>query len=411
MSAEEEIRERFRLVAKSLDERQRRLMAAAEAKVIGWGGIEAVSQATGVSRRAISMGLQELSGGIHETDLPPGRARRPGGGRKPLTTTDPTLSKDLEGLVDPTTRGDPQSPLCWTCKSLRMLSRELGLMGHSVCPHVVANLLHALGYSLQGNRKTKEGGSHPDRDAQFGYINEAVEAFQSEGQPVVSIDAKKKELIGDFPYGPYGKNGGKEWRPKGEPDEVQVYDFVDKDLGRATPFGVLDVTQNMGYVNVGIDHDTAEFAVESLRRWWKGIGQSLYPSATRLLITADGGGSNGARVRLWKMALQALCNETGLSITVCHLPPGTSKWNKIEHRMFSFITLNWRGKPLRSYEIIVNLIAATATKAGLKIRCELDEHTYPAGIKVTDKQLATVNLHRHDFHGDWNYTISPRLQV
>lgn len=360
-----------------------------------------------MSRATIAQGVFELA---EETRLPAGRIRRAGGGRKPLTETDPTLRADLERLVAPTTRGDPQSPLLWTVKSVRNLASELGTMGHRLCPSAVRHLLHEMGYSLQANRKTKEP-VRADRDAQFGYLNETVTAFQSEGQPVVSIDAKKKELVGDFPYGPYGKNSGKEWRPKGEPDEVRVYDFVDKYLGRITPFGVLDVTRNEGYVNVGIDHDTAEFAVQSLRRWWTGIGQSLYPQATRLLITADGGGSNGARVRLWKTALQALCDETGLSITVCHLPPGTSKWNKIEHRMFSFITLNWRGKPLRSYEIIVNLIGATTTAAGLKIRCELDEHTYPAGVKVTDAQLATVNLHRHDFHGDWNYTITPHQTV
>jgi hypothetical protein len=401
MGLEEDIRTRFDLVAGTLNERQRRLMAAAEAKVIGHGGIQAVSKATGVSRPAISRGLQELSGGAREISLPPGRVRRPGGGRKAVTETDPTLLWDLERLVAPVTRGDPESPLLWTCKSARKISRELGAMGHRLCPTVACRLLRSLGYSLQANRKTKEGGGHPDRDAQFRAINETVKAFQAEGQPVISIDAKKKELVGDF------KNAGKEWRQKGEPDEVRVYDFVDKDLGRATPFGIYDVTRNQGFVNVGIDHDTAEFAVQSIRRWWTGIGQPLYPKATRLLITADGGGSNGVRVRLWKTALQTLCDETGLCITVCHLPPGTSKWNKIEHKMFSFISQNWRGKPLRSFEIIVRLIGATTTKAGLTIRCVLDDRLYPKGIKVSDEQLQAVNLQRHDFHGDWNYTIHP----
>lgn len=402
MSSVDEIHARFNLMAPTLNERQRRLMAATEARVLGRGGIRMVAQATGVSRRAISSGLKELAGGPRQTDLPPGRIRRPGAGRKPLTQTDPTLLVDLETLVSPTERGDPQSPLRWTIKSVRRLSAELSALGHRVGSSTVRQLLHGLGYSLQANRKTKEGGDHPERDLQFGYISEQVQAFQSDGSPVVSIDAKKKELVGDF------KNQGREWRPKGEPDEVKVYDFVDKDLGRATPFGVYDVTRNEGFVNVGIDHDTAEFAVQSLRRWWVGVGKSLYPEATRLLVTADGGGSNGARVRLWKTALQTLCDETGLAITVCHLPPGTSKWNKIEHRLFSFISLNWRGVPLRSYEIIVSLIGATTTTTGLKVRCELDKNIYPKGIKVPDKELAAVNLIRHDFHGDWNYTIEPR---
>jgi len=308
---------------------------------------------------------------------------------------------DLEKLVEPVTRGDPESPLRWTCKSVRRLSQELAQQGHQISYPVVAELLDQLGYSLQANRKTREGDTHPDRNAQFEYINRKVKRFLSERQPVISVDTKKKELVGDF------KNGGREWRPQGQPERVRVHDFLIKGLGRATPYGVYDLAQNTGWVSVGVDHDTASFAVESIRRWWQSMGQSVYPRASRLLITADGGGSNGARVRLWKVELQKLADATGLRIAVCHFPPGTSKWNKIEHRLFSFISQNWRGKPLINFEVIVNLIAATTTDKGLQVRSELDTNTYPAGVKVTNKELAQVRLKPDAFHGDWNYGILP----
>ena len=390
--------ERFRLLSPVLDERMRRLVAATEAQAMGYGGVALVSRVTGVSRRAIAAGMAEL-----EQPPPPskGRIRRPGGGRKRVVAADPTLREDLVRLVEPTTRGDPESPLRWTCKSVRKLAGELRELGHRVCPQVVANLLHDEGFSLQANQKTREGAAHPDRNAQFEYLNEQVKAFLARAQPAVSVDAKKKELVGDF------KNSGREWRPAGKPEQVRVHDFVIPELGRATPFGVYDLTHNVGWVNVGVDHDTAVFAVESIRRWWYGMGQAAYPEAHQLLITADGGGSNGARVRLWKVELQKLADETGLEITVCHLPPGTSKWNKIEHRLFAFITQNWRGKPLVSHEVIVNLIAATTTKNGLRVASELDRNTYPSGIKVADSEMRQLNLHRHDFHSDWNYTIRP----
>jgi hypothetical protein len=381
-----------------LDERLRRLVAAAEAQAIGYGGMTLVSRVTGVSRRAIAAGVAELE----ERPRPSkGRIRRPGGGRKRVAVTDRTLREDLVRLVEPTTRGDPESPLRWTCKSVRKLAGELQESGHRVCPQVVANTLHEAGFSLQANQKTREGGTHPDRNAQFEYLNAQVKAFLARQQPTVSVDAKKKELVGDF------KNSGREWHPAGEPEQVRVYDFVIPELGRATPFGVYDLTHNVGWVNVGVDHDTAAFAVESIRRWWYGMGQAVYPEAHQLLITADGGGSNGARVRLWKVELHQLATETGLEITVCHLPPGTSKWNKIEHRLFAHITQNWRGKPLVSHEVIVNLIAATTTQTGLRVVSELDRNTYPSGIKVPDSDMRQLNLQRHDFHGDWNYTIRP----
>jgi hypothetical protein len=393
------IKARFELLLPVLDERTRRLVAAAEARAIGYGGISLVSRMTGVSRRAIALGIAELDEPQPSSE---GRIRRPGGGRKRLSVVDETLGGDLQRLVEPTTRGDPESPLRWTCKSVRKLAAELREIGHQVCPQVVANMLHDEGYSLQANRKTGEGGKHPDRNAQFEHINEQVKAFLLDKQPAISVDAKKKELVGDF------KNSGREWRPSGDPEHVRVHDFVIPELGRATPFGVYDLAHNVGWVNVGTDHDTAAFAVESIRRWWHGMGQPTYGAATRLLITADGGGSNGSRVRLWKLELQKLADETGLQITVCHLPPGTSKWNKIEHRLFSFITQNWRGKPLVSHEVIVNLIAATTTSTGLTVSCELDTKSYPTGVKITDCEMEQLNIRRHDFHGEWNYTILPR---
>jgi len=394
------IKQRFASLEPFLDERLRRLYTAAEAKALGHGGVSAVARATGVSRRAIANGLKELAAPAASSVK---RIRQPGGGRKRTVTKDATLLHDLEQLVEPLSRADV-SALRWTCKSLRKLADELNQQGHQVSHRLVAELLQELGYSLQANRKTREGVAHPDRNAQFEHINAEVQAYQSAGQPVISVDTKKKELIGNF------KNGGRELRPKGDPETVRVHDFVIPELGKATPYGVYDVTHNLGWVNVGIDHDTASFAVESIRRWWRLMGQPRYPTAQRLLITADGGGSNGSRLRLWKIELQKLADETGLEIAVCHLPPGASKWNKIEHRLFSYISQNWRGKPLISHEVIVKLIAATTTKTGLKVRCDLDTQAYPTGIVVTDDELAQVNLKRNDFHGEWNYVISPRIK-
>jgi len=398
MAEVEAIKRRFELLAPHLDERTRRLLVASEAVVIGRGGASRVARATGVSRRVIGEGIKEL------VEAPVGgvRIRRPGGGRKRTSDTDPTLRGDLGGLVEPVTRGDPESPLRWTCKSVRKLAEELQRIGHRVSRQLVAGLLHDLGYSLQANRKTLEGASHPDRNAQFEHLNRRVAARVARGEPAISVDTKKKELVGDF------KNGGRELRPAGDPEPVRVHDFIIPALGRANPYGVYDLAQNAGWVSVGTDHDTAAFAVESIRRWWTSMGRAAYPAATRLLITADGGGSNGSRVRLWKLELQRLADETGLEVGVCHLPPGTSKWNKIEHRLFSFISQNWRGKPLVSHAVIVSLIAATTTATGLTVRCQLDTNAYPTGRKVSDKELATVNLHREDFHGDWNYSIRPR---
>ena len=392
------IGQRFKVLAPVLDERTRRLVAAAEALAIGWGGTVAVSRATGVSRRAIREGMTELQGAPRPTAS---RIRRPGGGRKKTVEKDATLRGDLERLVEPLSRGDPESPLRWTCKSVRKLAEELNRQGHRTSAHLVADLLHDLGYSLQANRKSREGDSHPDRNDQFEQINRTVEAYLASGDPVISVDTKKKELVGDF------KNGGREWRPQGDPDLVRVHDFVIDELGRVNPYGVYDITHNEGWVSVGTDHDTATFAVESIRRWWQSMGVAKYEKAQRLLITADGGGSNGSRVRLWKVELQKLANETGLAIRVCHLPPGTSKWNKIEHRLFSFISQNWRGKPLVSHEVVVNLIAATTTQTGLHVRCGLDRSAYPPGQKVSDEDLAQVNIQREDFHGEWNYTVLP----
>jgi hypothetical protein len=394
------IQERFSRVAGSLDERARRLVAASEALALGWGGISATSRATGLSRSAIRRGLAELQGA---PSAAPGRIRRPGGGRKKTIDIDPTLLPELEVLVDPTTRGDPESPLRWTCKSLRNLATELQERGHRVSHQLVAELLQAAGYSLQANRKTREGGDHPDRDAQFAHIAATSAEYLAKGEPVLSVDAKKKELIGDF------KNGGREWRPQGQAEEVRVHDFVIPALGRVTPYGVYDVAANAGWVSVGIDHDTAAFAVASIRSWWEKVGQARYGPSGRLLITADGGGSNGSRVRLWKLELQRLADETGLRISVCHFPPGTSKWNKIEHRLFSFITQNWRGKPLVSYAVILSLIAATTTATGLTVESVLDTTLYARGRKVTDEDLATIQIERDEFHGEWNYTISPHV--
>lgn len=405
MDGSELIGELYRLVAPALDERSRRLVIAAGATLLGRGGVSAAATSTGVTRRTISSGVAELAalrGSGAEANTRRARIRRPGAGRKQARVRDATLVEDLERLVEPTARGDPESPLRWTCKSVRVLADELKAQGHRVCPQVVANLLHDLDYSLQGNAKVMEGGQHPDRNAQFEYISAQVATFLAANQPAISVDTKKRELVGEF------KNGGREWRPEGEPERVKVHDFVEPGTGRASPYGIYDIAHNLGWVNVGIDHDTSAFAVESIRQWWRSMGSPLYPGADRLLITADGGGSNGARVRLWKTELQKLADETGLSISVRHLPPGTSKWNKVEHRLFSHITMNWRARPLISHEVIVSLIASTTTSTGLRVQSRLDTASYPAGIKVTDAEMAAVRLQRDDFHGEWNYTILPR---
>jgi transposase len=396
---------KFELLQSELDERSRRLWAATEAIAVGHGGVKTVARATGIAESTIRIGKKELKQGAITTKTPetvPRRIRRKGAGRKPLTAQDDSLISALDSLVEPTARGDPMCPLRWTCKSTRKLAQELRRQGHRISHAKVSQLLRAMGYSLQGTRKTKEGSSHPDRNAQFEYIYSRVASFQKAGQPVISVDAKKKELIGDF------ANHGREYQPKGHPEPVRVYDFIDKELGKITPYGVYDPLTNTGWVSVGVDHDTAQFAVESIRRWWLRMGSRNYPKATELLITADGGGSNGSRCRLWKVELQSLVNETGLSISVSHFPPGTSKWNKIEHRMFSHITENWRGRPLISREVVVNLIANVSTSAGLHIQAELDLNEYPSGIKVTDAQMKQLNIQPADFHGsDWNYTIRP----
>jgi len=393
------IKARYEALKSVLDERTRRLLAAAESQAIGRGGISAVSKVTGISRPVIRQGIAELK---DPGRLAAGRIRRQGGGRKKAVDKDTTLQSDLEGLLESTTRGDPEAPLRWTCKSVRQLTAELKRRKHAVSHQVVADLLHQLGYSLQANRKTKEGAGHPDRNAQFEHLNGKVKWCLRRRQPVISVDTKKKELVGDF------KNNGRELRPKGKPERVRVHDFVDPQLGRAAPYGIYDVGRNSGWVSVGMDHDTAEFAVETIRRWWRSMGRPAYPQASRLLITADAGGSNGARLRLWKVELQKLADETGLRIAVCHFPPGASKWNKIEHRLFSYISQNWRGKPLRSFQTIVQLIAATSTSTGLKVHAELDSETYQAGIRIPDQQLAQVRIRRDKFHGDWNYEIQPR---
>ena len=382
-----------------MDERTRRLFAAAESEAIGRGGISAVSAAIGMSRRVVREGKRDLRARVTP---PTGRLRQPGGGRKKMVVEDPSLLVDLERLVEPLTRGDPESPLRWTCKSVRKLAEELQREGHPTSYRLVARLLHGLGYSLQANRKTREGSSHPDRNAQFEHLNGKIQSFQRRGQPVIWVDTKKKELIGDC------KNNGREWRRKGDPEEVGVHDFG---TDRLSPYGVYDQTRNEGWVSVGVDHDTATFAVESIRRWWRWMGRKAYPEARQLLITADAGGSNGARLRLWKVEVQKFADETGLHITVCHFPPGTSKWNKIEHRLFSFIRQNWRGQPLRSHEVVVNLIANTKTDQGLKVGAKLDTNKYPSGVKITNQELAAVSLLPDKFHGEWNYTIRPRSVI
>lgn len=398
MIDEEAIRIRFEALCERLDERGRRLFAAAEVRALGHGGLAAVSRATGLARSTIGRGLKELDG----PNLPPGRVRRAGGGRPALTSQDATLLDDLRRLVEPATLGDPMRPLLWVSKSCEKLAAALCAMGHRISPNTARKLLYELGYSRQVNRKAKEGRQHPDRDAQFEHINDRVEAFQAAGQPVISVDTKKKELIGEY------RNAGSDYRPKGQAQRVNVHDFPDKNQGKVVPYGVYDVADNSGWVSVGIDHDTAEFAVNTIRRWLQKHGRSRYPGANQLLITADCGGSNGARTRLWKVKLQKLADETGLSISVCHYPSGTSKWNKIEHRLFCHITQNWRGRPLTSRLAVVELIAATTTKTGLQVDCELDTNSYAKGIKVSDTEMATLNLTGDQFHPEWNYTIAPR---
>ena len=399
------IRRKYRALRVEMDERGRRQWAAVEARELGWGGVTTVGHATGLSRTTITAGRRELGLPARQRAAEAARVRRPGGGRRPLTETDPGLMAALEALIEPATRGDPESPLRWTCKSTRRLADELTHGHHPVSVNTVAALLRQAGYSLQANRKTREGASHPDRNAQFEHINTSVRSFHDGGQPAISVDTKKKELVGDF------RNAGREWHPRGEPEEVRVHDFMDKTLGKAIPYGVYDILNNQGWVSVGIDHDTAQFAVNSIRRWWKKMGRRRFPRARQLLITADGGGSNSHRSRLWKVSLQKLADELGLKLVVCHFPPGTSKWNKIEHRLFSFITQNWRGRPLVSHQAVVNLIAATTTKTGLVVKAALDNHTYKTGVKVTDEEVARLRLAPHQFHGEWNYTLFPRRKT
>jgi len=397
----ERIRRKFQTMAPVLDERARRHWAATEAADLGWGGVISVAAATGLSRTTIAAGQRELRD--RSLDQPPNpRIRRPGGGRPHRVDTDLGLGAALDALVEPLTRGDPEGPLRWTCKSTRRLAEELRRQGHPISAGTVAALLREAGYSLQANRKTREGATHPDRDAQFQYISGQVRRLQKRGQPVVSVDTKKKELVGDF------RNAGREWRPRGVPEDVRVHDFQDPALGKVIPYGVYDITNDQGWVSVGVDHDTAQFAARAIRRWWEDMGDRRFPRAAELLITADGGGSNSYRSRLWKVALQDLADATGLTLRVCHFPPGTSKWNKIEHRLFSFITQNWRGRPLLSRQAVISLIASTTTKTGLTVRAALDEHHYETGVKVSDEQLAELNLKPATFHGDWNYSITPR---
>jgi hypothetical protein len=393
------IRQKFRMLKHSLNERSRRVWAAAESQALGYGGVSLVTRATGISRSTIVRGMKEAGGG---RGAGKGRIRRPGGGRKSATVIDPSLGVALERLVEPVSRGDPKSPLRWCCKSTRLLAKELVAGGHQASDWLVRHLLHDRGYSLQANRKTKEGTQHPDRDAQFRHINARVVRQLRLRQPAISVDTKKKELVGDF------KNGGREWHPRGSPPRVRVHDFIDPKKGKAIPYGVYDLALNRGWVAVGIDHDTAAFAVQTIRRWWKEMGTKVYPRATSLLIVADGGGSNGSRVRLWKWELQRLADAAQLTIHVSHLPPGTSKWNKIEHRLFSFISKNWRGRPLLTHATIVKLIASTKTSTGLKVRCILDKGRYPKEVKITDEQMATLRLKPDSFHGEWNYTLRPR---
>jgi hypothetical protein len=391
--------QKFELLWPLLDERTRRIMAANEAMSLGFGGVSAVHRASGLSRRAIAKGIRELQEGA----IPlAGRVRRPGAGRKPITASDPLLLEALEAMIDSQTRGDPQSPLRWICKSTRAIARELSRKKHPISHVKVAQILHDLNYSLQSNRKTEEGADHPDRDAQFRHINAAVKKCLAQGSPVISVDTKKKELIGNY------DNAGQQWLAAKQPTKVQGHDFPGPEVPRAFPYGIYDLGRNAGFVNVGTDHDTGEFAVASIRGWWRSEGRRIYPKAASILITADGGGSNGSRLRLWKLELQKLADQTGLAISVCHFPPGTSKWNKVEHRLFSFITSNWRGEPLRDYETIVNLIAKTTTAKGLKVKCRLDRRKYPTGRRVSDEEMERVNVERNRFHGDWNYVIRPR---
>lgn len=400
--AVKQIRRKYDALRVEMDERRRRQWAAAEARELGRGGVSAVARATGLSRTTIAVGLRELDLPGKERAEGAARVRRPGGGRKALTHTDPDLLATLEALIEPATRGDPESPLRWTCKSIRRLAEELTRQDHRVSPNTVADLLRQAGYSLQANRKTREGASHPDRNAQFEHINTWVRKFLRRGQPAISVDTKKKELVGDF------KNAGREWRPQGQPEDVRVHDFLDPRQGKAIPYGVYDMRNDQGWVSVGIDHDTAEFAVNSIRRWWRRMGVRRFPQARELLITADGGGSNSHRSRLWKVSLQKLADELGIRLQVCHFPPGTSKWNKIEHRMFSFITQNWRGRPLVNHHTIVSLIASTTTRTGFRIEAALDTRQYETAIKVTDQDLQRLRLRPARFHGEWNYTLLPR---
>jgi transposase len=396
------IRHKYAALAPLLNERTRRCWAATEAQALGYGGISIVADALGIARGTIHVGLAEVQ--ERATAVVPQRVRRCGGGRQPLTVKDPALVEALNELVEPTTRGDPESPLRWTCKSTTRLARELEKAGHPISQRSVCTLLHAQQYSLQANRKTREGSSHPDRDAQFQYINTSVKQFQRAKQPVISVDTKKKELVGNF------KTPGREWQPKGSPEKVNVHDFADPQLGKVIPYGVYDLAANAGWVNVGIDHDTAEFAVESIRRWWEHMGKKRYPHAKKLLITADCGGSNGSRPWLWKVALQQFADELQLPVHVCHFPPGTSKWNKIEHRLFCFITQNWQGRPLLSRATVINLIARTTTQHGLTVQAMLDEHPYTTGKQVTKEEVAALKLKRQAFHGEWNYCLLPRPQ-
>ena len=397
MPTEQQLTSRLKTVLPHLNEKQRRLFLAAEAKALGWGGISKVAQATGVSRVTIYKALEEIQKDSPVSEM----VRLPGGGRKKVEQYHPDLLRKLESLVEPVTLGDPESPLRWTCKSTRQLSKELVGQGYQVSHVTIADLLHNLDYSLQANAKTLEGGKHPDRDAQFNYINEKVKQLLKRGQPVISVDTKKKELVGNF------KNSGREWQPKGTPEEVKVHDFADKDSPKVIPYGIYDIGKNIGWVNVGCDHDTASFAVASIRRWWLSMGKEIYPDARELMICADGGGSNGYRVRLWKVELQSFATETGFRITTCHFPPGTSKWNKIEHRLFSHISMNWRGRPLVSHEVIVRLIGNTSTQQGLRVKAKLDKRKYPTKVKVSDQEMKQINLKPHNFHGEWNYSINP----
>ena len=396
------IRRKYRALHPEMDERMRRQWAAAEARDMGWGGVTVVAGATGLSRTTITAGLGELDLPSKRRAVEALRVRRPGGGRRPLAQSDPELLTALESLIEPATRGDPESPLRWTCRSTWNLAEELTRQRHPVSPRTVAALLHQAGYSLQANRKTREGAAHPDRNAQFEYLNALVRRFMDRGQPAISVDTKKKELVGDF------KNGGREWNPQGQPQDVRVHDFLDKTLGKAIPYGVYDILHNQGWVSVGIDHDTAQFAAHSIRRWWNLMGRHRFPRASELLITADGGGSNGSRSRLWRVCLQALADDLDLRLHVCHFPPGTSKWNQIEHRLFSFITQNWRGQPLVSHQAIVNLISRTTTRTGLVVKAAVDTNQYDTAIKVSDTELSALRLSPDSFHGEWNYTIRPR---